>query len=106
MVEGVSELMLGVGLDGPTIGKFIVGDCVTRPGRLTATPIKPGVSRSFAVTSKVILFWFTNVAVRCWALKTTTSPAAKFEPFTVSVNAIPPICALAGENEVIAGSPG
>lgn len=105
-LEGVMDIMLGLEVDGPMMGKFMEGEAVSRLGRLTATLAKPAVARSPWVTSTVTVFEFMNVAGRCEPLKTTTSPTAKFEPFTVSVKGMAPILALGGLNEAITGSPG
>jgi hypothetical protein len=73
-------------------------------GFATDTLKAPAVAMSPAVIAAVTCVALTNVVVLALPLKLTTAPETKFVPFTVNVNAAPPVIALAGESEVIAGT--
>lgn len=72
---------------------------------LTATDAQPGLVMSVAKIDAVIWFALTNVVGFVAPFQVTTYPLAKFDPFTVRVNAAPPDAIVAGETEVSTGSP-
>ena len=70
----------------------------------TVTEAVPAMAMSAAEMEAVSLVLLANVVVRGDPFQSTTEPATKFEPFTVSVKAGPPAVALVGEIELIAGT--
>jgi len=103
---GEKELMTAVGF-AASILKFIVAEASPfGPGFCTLTGVEPGIATSLAEMLAVSCMELTNVVVRLLPLHCTIAPEAKFEPFTVSVNAAPPAVALVGEIELIVGNGG
>ncbi|HEV2520949.1 MAG TPA: hypothetical protein VGT24_01100 [Candidatus Acidoferrales bacterium] len=70
----------------------------------TVTFKVPAVMMSAAVIAAVSCAPFTNVVVRGLPVIFTVEPGTKLLPFTVSVNAAPPVATLDGERVVIAGT--
>jgi len=60
---------------------------------------------SAAVIAALTLVGDTNVVLRLFPWKYTTDPLTKPEPFTVSVNATPPIAVLVGLKLEMLGAP-
>lgn len=73
-------------------------------GFVTDTLKVPAVAISPAVIAAVTCVALTNVVVLAFPLKLTTAPETKLVPLTVNVNAAPPVIALVGESDVIAGT--
>src|ERR1019366_6812846 len=82
------------GVDGPP----------PRAGLVTVTGNVPPIAISVARIAASTCVALTNVVVRVLPLKFTTAPVTKLVPFTVNVNAPPPVVALNGENEPITGT--
>ena len=73
-------------------------------GLVTVTLNVPAVAMSAAVIAAVTCVALTNVVVFAAPLKFTTDADTNPVPFTVSVNAVPPLIALVGESDVIVGA--
>ncbi len=103
--EGESEERLGVELLGPPIGKFTEGDAISSPDAFTAMLADPLAVTSVALICALTCVELMNVVGLTLPFHVTTSFTVKLLPFTVSVNALSPAFALAGENEVIVRPP-
>ncbi len=73
-------------------------------GLVTVTLNVPAAAMSGAVIAAVNWVALTKVVVRAAPLKFTTEVETKLVPFTVSVNAAPPLAALVGERVVMVGT--
>jgi hypothetical protein len=74
------------------------------PGFATVIWSHPLEAISPALITAVNCVALTNVVNRPLPLKFTVAPLTKPVPFTVSVNASPPVVAAAGESVAIAGA--
>ena len=102
VLVGESVVIVGTGLFTAN-GEF---PDVPPPGAgfVTVTLNVPAAAMSAAVIAAVICVALTNVVAFAAPLKFTTEDALKFVPFTVRVNAAPPLVALVGESVVIVGT--
>ncbi len=100
-LEGESVVIVGAGLF--TVNVAFPDVPPPGAGFVTVTLNVPAVAMSAAVIAAVTCVALTNVVVRADPLKFTTEVETKLVPFTVSVNAAPPLVALVGETVVIVG---
>jgi hypothetical protein len=102
VLEGERDVIVGRGLF-TTKGEF---PDVPPPGAglVTVTLKDPAAAMSDAVIAAVTCVALTNVVVRATPLNFTDEVATKPVPFTVSVNAAPPVVADVGESKVIVGA--
>ena len=82
------------GVEGPPPGA----------GFETTTAGVPAVAMSGAATAIVTCVALTNVTVRAAPPNVPVAPLTKFVPLMVSVKAVPPAVAFAGENDEIVGT--
>jgi hypothetical protein len=100
---GAIDVSVGAGF-APLTGKLTVFD-VPPPGAgfVTVTGNVPAVEISLARIAAVICVALTKVVARALPLKFTTDVDTNPVPFTVNVNAAPPVAAFGGESVVITG---
>jgi hypothetical protein len=99
---GESEAIVGTGLF--TANAELADVPPPGAGFVTVTLNDPAVAISTAVIAAVNCDALTKVVVAAVPLKFTTEDELKFEPFTVSVNVLPPAKAFVGDSEVIVGT--
>jgi hypothetical protein len=99
---GESEEIVGTGL--LTANAELADTPPPGAGFVTVTLNDPAVAISVAVIAAVNWEALTKVVVAAVPLKFTTDDELKFEPFTVSVNVLPPAKAFVGDSEVIVGT--